>query len=125
MQNNTKENLYTDETFKLLINSLKNIKAIQSTENDSGNNYKQKIYDTLNEIEKISNIKPSYKNFINKIITQENINQAENIIIEELIDKNMTGYTPDLKILIEKIITDENIQKTKDYFIKQFEALNV
>lgn len=122
---NTNENLYSEENFQLLINSLKSIKEKTSQQKDSGNDYKQKIYDTLNEIEKISNIKPSYKNFINKIITQENINKAENIIVEELAEKNMTGFSPDMKILITKIMTDENIENTKDYFIKQFQALDI
>ena len=122
---NTNENLYSEENFQLLINSLKSIKEKTSQQKDSGNDYKQKIYDTLNEIEKISNIKPSYKNFINKIITQENINKAENIIVEELAEKNITGFSPDMKILITKIMTDENIENTKDYFIKQFQALDI
>ena len=114
-----------EENFQLLINSLKSIKEKTSQQKDLGNDYKQKIYDTLNEIEKISNIKPSYKNFINKIITQENINKAENIIVEELAEKNITGFSPDMKILITKIMTDENIENTKDYFIKQFQALDI
>ena len=122
---NTNENLYSEENFQLLINSLKSIKEKTSQQKDSRNDYKQKIYDTLNEIEKISNIKPSYKNFINKIITQENIDKAENIIVEELAEKNMTGFSPDMKILITKIMTDENIENTKDYFIKQFQALDI
>ena len=125
MQNNTKENLYTEENFELLINSLNNIKKKTSTENNSENDTKQKIYDALNEIEKKSQIKPSYKNFINKIITKENIEKSENIIIKDLEEKNMPGYSPDLKILISKIVSDENIENTKNYFIKQFQALDI
>ncbi|BCD92655.1 hypothetical protein fh0823_27920 (plasmid) [Francisella halioticida] len=125
MQNNTKENLYTEENFQLLINSLNNIKKKTSIENNSENDTKQKIYDALNEIEKKSQIKPSYKNFINKIITKENIEKSENIIIKDLEEKNMPGYSPDLKILISKIVSDENIENTKNYFIKQFQALDI
>ena len=122
---NTNENLYTEENFQLLINSLKKIKEETNSINESGNDYKHKIYDALNEIEKISNIKPSYQNFINKIINQKNIEQAENIIIEDLIEKEMAGYAPDMKILISKIITDKNVEETKEFYIKQFEALDI
>jgi hypothetical protein len=51
--------------------------------------------------------------------------RTENIIVEELAEKNMTGFSPDMKILITKIMTDENIENTKDYFIKQFQALDI
>ena len=125
LMQNTKENLYTEENFQLLINSLKNIKQKKYQQNNSGEDFKQKIYDALNDIEKQSNAKPSYKNFINKIITQENITQAENIIIKNLEEKDMVGFSPDMKILITNIITEESIEKTKDFYIKQFKALDI
>lgn len=38
---NTNENLYSEENFQLLINSLKSIKEKTSQQKDSGNDYKQ------------------------------------------------------------------------------------
>ena len=122
MQNNKKETIYTKENFNNLINALKNIK--EKTK-DSGDTYKQKIFDTLNEIEKISQYKPSYKNFINHIISQENIDKAQDNIIKNIQDKNIAGYSPELKVLIDQIINDENIKITKDYYIEEFKILNI
>lgn len=125
MQNNKTKTIYSEEKFKDLINALKDIKEKTSKEKDSGNNYQQKIYDTLNELENIYDYKPSYKNFINKMITQESIDDAKNEIIKDLKDKNMNGYTPELKILMEKIASEENIELTKEYYIEEFKTLNI
>ena len=125
MQNNKTKTIYSEEKFKDLINALKDIKEKTSKEKDSGNNYQQKIYDTLNELENIYDYKPSYKNFINKMITQESIDDAKNEIIKDLKDKNMNGYTPELKILMEKIASKENIELTKEYYIEEFKTLNI
>ena len=125
MQNNKTKTIYSEEKFKDLINALKDIKEKTSKEKDSGNNYQQKIYDTLNELENIYDYKPSYKNFINKMITQKSIDDAKNEIIKDLKDKNMNGYTPELKILIEKIASEENIELTKEYYIEEFKTLNI
>jgi hypothetical protein len=122
MQNNAK--IYTDKNFKDLINSLKNIKEKTFQQNDTGDDFKKKIYEALDELEKIYDYKPSYKNFVNKMISQENIKDAENNIIKELEEKNMIGYTPELKILIQKIATQENIDKTKNYYVEEFRTLN-
>ena len=123
MKNNTKT-VYTDKNFQDLINSLKNIKEKTSQQKDSGYNYQQKIYEALDELEEIYDYKPSYKNFVNKMISEESIQDAENNIIKELEDKNMLGYTPELKILIQKIATQENIDKTKKYYVEEFRTLN-
>ena len=125
MQNNKTKTIYSEEKFKDLIDALKDIKEKTSKEKDSGNNYQQKIYDTLNELENIYDYKPSYKNFINKMITQESIDDAKNEIIKDLKDKNMNGYTPELKILMEKIASEENIELTKEYYIEEFKTLNI
>ena len=79
----------------------------------------------VNEIEKISQYKPSYKNFINHIISQENIDKAQDNIIKNIQDKNIAGYSPELKVLIDQIINDENIKITKDYYIEEFKILNI
>ena len=123
MKNNTKT-VYTDKNFQDLINSLKNIKEKTSQQKDSGYNYQQKIYEALDELEEIYDYKPSYKNFVNKMISEESIQDAENNIIKELEEKNMLGYTPELKILIQKIATQENIDKTKNYYVEEFRTLN-
>lgn len=119
------DNVYTQENYTKLLDTLKNIRQKSLEKTNQNKEHIQKIYDALNIIEKECEFKPSYKNFINKIISDENLEKAKNEIIDDLEQLEMHGFNPDMKILISKMCTDENIQIVKDNFIKQFKALNI
>jgi lipopolysaccharide biosynthesis regulator YciM len=120
MQNN----VYTEENYKKIIDTIKNIKKITNVKEKTEKTYISKIYEALNNIEDQCGFKPSYQKFLNALITDKNLEDATLEIIEELEQQNMAGYSPDIKTLIEKITTDKNLEELKKTFIKQIEAIN-
>jgi hypothetical protein len=125
MNNKQNESIYTTDNYTKLINSLKNIKQETISIEHTGLDFRQTIYNAIKEIETISGISPSYKNFLNKLITDENLQQAREKIIDQIIEKEIIGFTPDIKTLVSKLVTEQNIQQAKDFFIQQFKALDI
>ena len=91
-----KDNVYTQKNYTKLLDTLKNIRQKSLEKTNQNKEHIQKIYDALNIIEKECEFKPSYKNFINKIISDENLKKAKPNA-ELVIIKNMNHILKDIQ----------------------------
>ena len=119
-----KESLFKEDTYNALIRAANDIKAATRLDGSTFQHQKNQINASINRLETAYGFRPSFRNFINKLITEHNLTEAKNRVIQRINTTAMYGFSPDIKILIEEVITEANILAVENDFIDKLKLIN-